>query len=118
MDHNGGTWICDECGTSIKQPSEGWLEWTVDPTYYPRPRVAQVRIVHHKTASPKLERSKGRSGCYLPHPAANPLRIRDHHLNVMLENDMARVWELFELYDFGTAEAVKLLRRLLYGDDT
>lgn len=66
-------WICDTCGTLIREPKHGWVEWHHDGNF----RYSAFRICHHAMASPL----GGQEGCYKygSHPNAQDAHL--HHLS-------------------------------------
>lgn len=52
-------WCCDQCGTFILSPEDGWIEWTEEDG-----RLTNFRIVHHIRASPLAVNDTDDQGCY------------------------------------------------------
>lgn len=47
---NKDTWICDACGDTIKNESDGWIEWL---SRSDSAACHGLRLVHHQPASPR-----------------------------------------------------------------
>lgn len=73
-----GQFICDECGSVIESPEDGYVEWE-SVREDGRTIVRGFRIVHHARVSPL----GGLEGCY--RYGNSPYRM-DMHLNYFLEH--------------------------------
>lgn len=94
--------ICDECGSIIEKPEDGWLEWFDD---YETP-VEGFRIVHHSSVSPR--RDKG-GDCYYPR---NP-KVSDGHLTQYMGIDgLAFLLAKFDRNLADPKELAEIIRRL------
>lgn len=48
------SWICDSCGEPVIEAKDGWVEWiTYRGSSTPKKQGHGMRLVHHKTASPR-----------------------------------------------------------------
>ncbi|MBI5894168.1 MAG: hypothetical protein HZB79_11115 [Deltaproteobacteria bacterium] len=52
-------WFCDTCGDIIKKAEDGWMEWIEFEDIKGKQKGRNLRLVHHKPASPK----KSEHGC-------------------------------------------------------
>ena len=49
------SWICDTCGEVIENPKDGWVEWITFEDSDRVRRYRDLRLVHHRPASPHKE---------------------------------------------------------------
>jgi len=94
--------ICDDCGSVIEKPEDGWLEWFDD---YETP-MEGFRIVHSYGTSPK--RDKG-GNCYY----TQSTKVSDNHLTHFMGSDgLAFLLAKFDRNLANPRELAEIIRRL------
>jgi hypothetical protein len=52
-------WRCDSCGELVSNLQAGWVEWIAAEGAKGEPKTGGLRLVHHRTSSPRRQESHG-----------------------------------------------------------